>query len=94
MVSQTWRRRKLRVTGAKLIAFNDVTKKITATIDLKKAIAVEDIQTARPAAPGTVGNYRDDYDGLCTVERSFRIIFPGDQEIFFFADTDEEKAKW
>jgi hypothetical protein len=28
------------------------------------------------------------------VERSFRLIFPNDEEIVFFADTDEEKAKW
>ncbi|KAI6017530.1 hypothetical protein EDC04DRAFT_3144340 [Pisolithus marmoratus] len=86
---KTWRRRKLRVVGANLIAFNDVTKKVTATINLKKAIAVEDIGDARSG-----GNHRDDYDGLCTVERSFRLIFPGNQEMFFFADTDEEKAKW
>ncbi|KIO13807.1 hypothetical protein M404DRAFT_992041 [Pisolithus tinctorius Marx 270] len=81
----TWRRRKLRVVGANLIAFNDVTKKVTATINLKKAIAVEDIEDARAAR---------NYDGMCTVERSFRLIFPGNQEIFFFADTDEEKVKW
>ncbi|KAI6046401.1 hypothetical protein EDC04DRAFT_3086435 [Pisolithus marmoratus] len=90
----TWRRRKLRVVGANLIAFNDVTKKVTATINLKKAIAVEDIGDARSGRSATGGNYRDDYDGLCTVERSFRLTFPGNQEIFFFADTDEEKAKW
>jgi hypothetical protein len=28
------------------------------------------------------------------VERSFRLIFPSDEEIVFFADTDDEKAKW
>ncbi|KAL4071248.1 hypothetical protein V8B97DRAFT_436977 [Scleroderma yunnanense] len=90
----TWRRRKLRVVGANLIAFNDITKKVMATINLKKAIAVEDTQEARLSASGSGGNYRDDYDELCTVERSFRLVFPGKQEIFFFADTDEEKAKW
>ncbi|KAI6105076.1 hypothetical protein EDD16DRAFT_232832 [Pisolithus croceorrhizus] len=90
----TWRRRKLRVVGANLIAFNDVTKKVTATINLKKAIAVEGIGDARSGGSATGGSYRDDYDGHCTVERSFRLVFPGKQEIFFFADTDEEKAKW
>jgi hypothetical protein len=39
----------LRVVGSSLIAFNDVTKKATATIDLKKAIAVEDDQEPRGA---------------------------------------------
>lgn len=99
---QTWRRRQLRVIGANLVAFNDVTKKATATIDLKKAIAVEDDQEARnnammsPASKMSArsGRYADEYDGLYGVERSFRLIFPGEQEILFFADTDEEKAKW
>ncbi|KAI6029361.1 hypothetical protein BKA83DRAFT_679982 [Pisolithus microcarpus] len=90
----TWRRRKLRVVGANLIAFNDVTKKVTATINLKKAIAVEGIGDARSGDSASGGSYRDDYDGPCSVERSFRLVFPGNQEIFFFADTDEEKAKW
>ena len=28
------------------------------------------------------------------MERSFRLVFPHDQEIIFLADTDEEKIKW
>ncbi|KAH0829203.1 hypothetical protein J3R83DRAFT_2763 [Lanmaoa asiatica] len=91
---QTWRRRMFRVTGANLIAFSDVTKKATATINLKKAIAVEDTQDARSAALSPDGRYRDDYDSLIAVERSFRLIFPSEQEILFFADSDEEKARW
>ncbi|KAF8973078.1 hypothetical protein BDZ97DRAFT_1912661 [Flammula alnicola] len=96
---KTWRRRQLRVIGSNLVAFNDVTKKATATIDLKKAIAVEDDQEARknatsPASAARASRYADEYDGLYGVERSFRLIFPQDQEIIFFADTDEEKAKW
>lgn len=80
--------------GANLVAFSDVTKKATATINLKKAIAIEDNQDSRAGALSPGPRSIDDYDGLCTVERSFRLIFPGDQEIFFFADTDDEKAKW
>lgn len=87
--------------GANLVAFNDVTKKATATIGLKKAIAIEDDQEARsdvltPASGTTArsNRYGDEYDGLGGVERSFRLIFPNDEEIVFFADTDEEKAKW
>jgi hypothetical protein len=90
---QTWRRRRLRVIGANLVAFNDVTKKATATINLKKAIAVEDNQDMRTGALGPARSV-DDCDGMFAVERSFRLIFPGHQEIFFFADTDDEKAKW
>lgn len=82
------------------MAFNDVTKRVTATIDLKKAVAIEDNQEPRnnalsPASAMTSSSsrYGDDYDGLYGVERSFRLIFPED-EINFFADTDEEKARW
>jgi hypothetical protein len=81
------------VIGANLVAFNDVTKKATATINLKKAIAVEDNQDMRTGALSPARSV-DDYDGMFAVERSFRLIFPGNQEIFFFADTDDEKAKW
>ncbi|TDL23072.1 hypothetical protein BD410DRAFT_769511 [Rickenella mellea] len=98
----TWRRRQLRVIGANLVAFNDVTKKATATIDLKKAITVEDDQAIRgegarsPASATTARSTRDidDFDGIYGVERSFRLIFPHGQEIAFFADTDEEKTRW
>ena len=94
---QSWRRRQLRVIGSNLVAFNDVTRKATATIDLKKAIAVEDDQdTPLSPASGTTTRTRfvDEYEGLYGVERSFRLIFPHEQEIVFFADTDSEKAKW
>ena len=82
------------------MAFNDVTRKATATIDLKKAIAVEDDQDTRshPLSPesGTTARsrYVDEYEGRYGVERSFRLIFPHEEEIVFFADTDSEKAKW
>ncbi|KAG6857713.1 hypothetical protein H0H87_004129 [Tephrocybe sp. NHM501043] len=91
----TWRRRQLRVIGANLVAFNNITKKATATIDLKKAIAVEDNQEVRKSAlsSGSSSRYDED-DGLYGVERSFRLNFPHGQEILFFADTDEEKAQW
>ena len=35
-----------------------------------------------------------EFDVPYGVERSFRLLFPNDQEIIFFADTDEEKDKW
>ena len=92
---QTWRRRQLRVIGANLVAFNDVTKKATATIDLKKAIAVEDNQEGRKSVlnPGGASRYDED-EGLYGVERSFRLLFQHGEEIVFFADTDDEKARW
>lgn len=73
-----------------MVAFNDVTKKATATIDLKKAIAVEDDQEASSTTRSN--RLVDEYDGLYGMGRSFRLLFAQEQEIVFFADTDEEKA--
>lgn len=76
-----------------MVAFNDVTKKPTATIELRKAIAVEDDN--EPPAPGTISRKRRPRDDATfKVERSFRLVFPDDEEISFFADNDEDKAKW
>lgn len=97
---QSWRRRHFRVIGSNLVAFNDVTKKATATIDLRKALAVEDDEITRnellsPASAVSARSSRYvEFDVPYGVERSFRLIFPDDQEIIFFADTDEEKDKW
>lgn len=77
-----------------------MTKRATATIDLRKAIAVEDDRDDRMAArtPDSRISHRsrfvDECDGPYGVERSFRLVFPQAQEITFFADTDEEKARW
>ena len=81
------------------MAFNDVTKKATATIDLKKAMGIEDDQEARnnvalnSSATGS-NRFVDEHDSLYGMGRSFRLLFPQEQEIVFFADTDEEKARW
>ena len=91
---QTWRRRQLRVIGGNLVAFNDVTKRATATIDLKKALAVEDDQERAQSLGARARLDVDDFDAMYGVERSFRLVFPNKQEIAFFADTDEEKARW
>jgi len=97
---QTWRRRQFRVIGANLVAFNDVTKRATVTIDLRKALAVEDIPDPRdriltPSSAQTSSTSSfDDYEGLYGVERSFRLRFRGNLEILFFTDTDEEKERW
>ena len=97
---QSWRRRHFRIIGSMLIAFNDVTKKATATIDLKKAVAVEDDKIARdgmqsPMSPVSPRSSRFvEFDVPYGIERSFRILFHNDQEIIFYADSDEEKQQW
>jgi len=95
----TWRRRQFRIIGANLVAFNDVTKRATVTIDLRKAIAVEDIPDPRdrilspPSAQTSMDSF-DEYEGLYGVERSFRLRFERNLDILFFTDTDEEKERW
>ncbi|GJE91505.1 hypothetical protein PsYK624_076550 [Phanerochaete sordida] len=94
----SWRRRHFRVIGSNLVAFNNVTKKATATIDLKKAIALEDDKKARDGAQSPISPMSPrsfvEFDTPYGVERSFRILFKNDQEIIFYADTDEEKKQW
>ncbi|KAI0030016.1 hypothetical protein K488DRAFT_55155 [Vararia minispora EC-137] len=90
----TWRRRQFRIIGANLVAFNDVTKRVTASIDLRKATRVEDLQdpAARILSPSSSHPPYDEYD--YGIERSFRVTFKGEEEILFFADSDGEKARW
>jgi hypothetical protein len=66
-----------------LVAFNDVTKKATATIDLKKAIAVEDNESSLLNP--------EEYDGLYGDECSFRLCFPHNQEVIFLRIRMEKK---
>jgi hypothetical protein len=80
------------VIGAKLVAFNDVTKKAIASIDLRKAIGVEDDQENEKQRSRT--QYSDEFDNLYGVERSFKLLFPKEESISFFADNDAEKGKW
>lgn len=80
-----------------MVAFNDVTKRAITTIDLKKAISLYDDQERNmktPASYTSSNSYDDEFDGPCGVERSFKLLFPGNQRISFFADTEADKAKW
>ncbi|KZT41982.1 hypothetical protein SISSUDRAFT_1016849 [Sistotremastrum suecicum HHB10207 ss-3] len=90
----TWKRRRFRLEGAKLIAFNDVTKKIVCNIDLKEAISIEDDQEFSSQNSGMSASRSDEFESLYGVERSFKLLFRKDEEISFFADNDQEKAQW
>lgn len=71
-----------------------MTKRPTATIDLRKALAVEDDQDPNPSeTPARGRRSRDRDDDMVPVERSFRLVFER-EDIMFFADTDAEKAAW
>ena len=94
---QTWKRRRFRVVGPSLVAYNDVTKRAIAKIDLRKVIAVEDDRSPvlSPASGVSTRSQFDD-DRLCGVEHAFRLVIDSrpDQDIVFFADSDNEKQRW
>lgn len=75
------------------MAFNDVTKRAMATIELRKVVAVHDDNGPEPDS-SLRRRTSDSYDAIFKVERSFRLVFADREEIEFFADTDEDKAKW
>ena len=80
-----------------MVAFNDVTKRAITTLDLKKAVGIYDDQERNmrtPASHTSSTSYDDEFDGPCGVEKSFKLLFPGDQRISFFADTEADKARW
>lgn len=95
--TQTWKRRHFRIIGANMVAFNDVTKRAITTIDLKKAVNLYDDQERNmktPVSHASSGSYDDEFDGPCGVEKSFKLLFSGNQRISFFADTEADKARW
>ncbi|KAI0752981.1 hypothetical protein C8Q80DRAFT_1267434 [Daedaleopsis nitida] len=92
----TWRRRHLRIVGSNLVAYNDVTKRAIATIDLRKATSLVDLDEVKEArSPGSATTIPTNFDDSnpCDVGRAFRLYF-GAEDIAFFADTDQEKADW
>lgn len=77
-----------------MIGYNEITKKPTVKIDLRKAVSIE--QSHDPVN-NTAGSYAmddEELDETYHVERSFRITFKDGEKIYFFADTDEERNKW
>ena len=75
------------------MAYNDITNKPTTTIELKKALGVVDDHDPQDMAAAR-DQFPDIGVSMYHVERSFRLIFPDEEEIAFFADSDSEKSKW
>lgn len=78
------RRRHFKIIGGSLVASNEVTKKHVISIDLRKAVAVQDENKARE---------RGD-EPYSAMPRSFSIAFKAAESITFWCDTDEDKSKW
>lgn len=79
-----------------MLAFNEVTRKVTAAIDLKKVIEIKDCHEVKATEPpqAVLRTFTDDCDTIYGIDRSFMLVFPNKQEIAFFADTDQGKSKW
>lgn len=75
------------------MSYNDVTKKPTSTIELKKAVAVVDDQDSK-VQPPSIARRRESYNDASLVKHSFRLLLPDNEEIAFFADNEEDKTKW
>jgi hypothetical protein len=109
-MGQTWRRRQFRLIGARLVAYNTITKGPVAVIDFGRAEFLEDSQDGLSSSRNSPVLERtgattdrnasrrtlsmDDDKEPYRVERSFKVIFEDGDEISFFADSDEEKAEW
>ena len=80
-----------------MVAFSDMAKRAITTVDLKKAVCLYEDQERNmkiPASLASSSSYDDELDGPCGVERSLELLFPGNQRISFFADTEADKARW
>lgn len=79
-----------------MLAFNEVTRKVTAAIDLKKVIEIKDCHEVKATEPpeAVLRTFTGDCDAIYGIDRSFMLVFPNKQEIAFFADTDQGMSKW
>lgn len=77
-----------------MIGYNEITKKPTVKIDLRKAISIEQSQDPVNKAARSYAMDDEELDETYHVERSFRITFKDGEKINFFADTDEEMKRW
>lgn len=91
----------MTIKGNQLLAWNEITKKFHAAIDLSQAMHLEDCNSdlkdtasdarSRSSHSKSASNKEEE---PYTVERSFKITFKDESEVQFFADTDDEKADW
>lgn len=90
---KTWRRRWVELRGGTLVCRNEVTRKEVARIALASAEAVE--ESGNPLSTPTLSpQSHSEEEDFYEVERSFRLRLRGSGTLRFFADTDEEKARW
>ena len=84
-----------KLIGGSLVAINEVTKKEVASIDLRRATAISDLNAAgsTPKSRMTMRGRGSD-EGVTSRPRSFLVEFEDGEELIFAADKDEEKTMW
>ncbi|GAA6000450.1 uncharacterized protein JCM10292_001521 [Rhodotorula paludigena] len=80
-----WRRRIVKLRGGSLVPYSEVTKRSHVEINLSHVVSVDDLNSQ---------SAQNDEDALGRMDNSFRLVFQDGNEIDFFADTAEVKAKW
>ncbi|RSH82804.1 Bud site selection protein bud4 [Saitozyma podzolica] len=87
------RRRMFKLIGGTLVAQNEVTRKEVASIDLRKALQVVDLNpNASPKS--RVTRVDDEEEGWVARPRSWRVVFADGEGIVFSADKEEDKVTW
>jgi hypothetical protein len=82
-----------KLIGGTLVAQNEVTRKEVASIDLRKAIQVVDLNpNASPKS--RVTRVDDEEEGWVARPRSWRVVFADGEGIVFSADKEEDKVTW
>ena len=82
-----------------MIAINEVTRKEVTSIDLRKALAIIDVNEAdakvgdSPKSRLTLRPRGSD-EGMSVRPMSFRVDFEAGEEILFGCDTEEDKGVW
>ena len=73
------------------MSINEVTNATMAVIEMPNVATVEDLNeptsSPHPRTPS-------DSEDLCTVERSFRLVFKQGGDVSFYTDSDQDKEQW
>ncbi|GAA5986825.1 hypothetical protein JCM11641_007809 [Rhodosporidiobolus odoratus] len=89
-----WRRRVVKLRGSTLVPYSEVTKRSHVEINLALVASVADLNTPSMPTPGSRASQYDEDEQIGRMDNSFRLIFKDGNQIDFFADSAEVKAKW
>jgi hypothetical protein len=88
------RRRMFKLIGGNLVAYNEITKKEVASIDLRKAMSVVDLNPNASPKSRVTRVTEGEEEGWGARPKSWKIVFRDAEGIVFSADRDEDKVTW